>query len=90
MGARSFGLVSAVGASAGSRVFYNRVKGETEDDITALGFASLTVVRPSLLLGARTEFRFGERLFAPFGGWLPRASLPSWLRPPCRPSRERE
>jgi uncharacterized protein YbjT (DUF2867 family) len=55
-------LVSAVGADPASRVFYNRVKGETEADIRKLGFPSITIARPSLLLGARTEFRLGEVL----------------------------
>ena len=55
-------VVSALGADAGSRVFYNRVKGETERDLAALGLASLVIVRPSLLSGNREEFRVGERL----------------------------
>jgi uncharacterized protein YbjT (DUF2867 family) len=38
------------------------VKGELEVAITALGFPSVTVVRPSLLLGDRKEFRLGEEL----------------------------
>ena len=71
-GASRFGLVSALGAEVGSRVFYNRVKGEIEVAIEALGFDSLSIVRPSLLLGARDEFRLGERLSAPLGRLLPR------------------
>jgi uncharacterized protein YbjT (DUF2867 family) len=59
-GARHFLLVSAIGASARSRFFYNRVKGELEDALRTLGFRSVTIVRPSLLLGARTEFRPAE------------------------------
>ena len=46
-----FGLVSSLGANPSSRVFYLRVKGETERDISALGFDSLTIARPSLLIG---------------------------------------
>ena len=65
-GASRFLLVSALGASARSRVFYNRVKGELEDAIQAIGFAQFVVARPSLLQGDRPEFRFGERL----GLWL--------------------
>lgn len=61
-GARHFLLVSAVGASTGSRFFYNRVKGEVEDAIAILGFRSVTVARPSLLLGPRGEPRLGERV----------------------------
>ena len=61
-GVRHFLLVSALGADARSRVFYNRVKGELEDALTALPFRSLSIVRPSLLLGDRREFRLGERI----------------------------
>jgi uncharacterized protein YbjT (DUF2867 family) len=53
---------SAVGADPASRVFYSRVKGETEADIRKLDFPCLTIARPSLLLGARAEFRLGEVL----------------------------
>ena len=59
-GARHFLLVSALGADPGSRVFYNRVKGELEAAVGSLGFPSLTIVRPSLLLGERAERRVGE------------------------------
>jgi len=61
-GAEQFGLVSALGADAGSRVFYNRVKGEAEDAVRALPFRSVHILRPSLLLGERKEFRLGERI----------------------------
>lgn len=71
-GVTRFGLVSALGAEPRSAVFYNRVKGEIEAAVMALGFASLTLVRPSLLLGERAEFRLGERLMAPLGRPLPR------------------
>jgi uncharacterized protein YbjT (DUF2867 family) len=71
-GVTRFGLVSALGADPRSRVFYNRVKGETEAALRALGFDLLAIARPSLLLGARDEFRLGERLMTPLGRWLPR------------------
>ncbi len=61
-GARHFLLVSALGANAGSRLFYTRVKGELEAAILALPFRSHTIVRPSLLLGKRAEFRLGEKI----------------------------
>lgn len=60
-GARHFLLVSALGADARSRIFYNRVKGELEDALRTLGYRSVTILRPSLLLG-RTEFRLGEEV----------------------------
>lgn len=61
-GVGAFHVVSALGADPGSRVFYNRVKGETERDLAALGFATLGIYRPSLLLGEREEKRPGERV----------------------------
>jgi uncharacterized protein YbjT (DUF2867 family) len=73
-------LISAVGADAASRVFYNRVKGETERDLAALGLASLVVVRPSLLSGHRDEFRPAERL-ALIATWPLRALIPAGMRP---------
>ena len=52
-GARTYVLVSAMGANAQSRVFYSRIKGELERDLRAMGFTSLTFVRPGLLGGKR-------------------------------------
>ena len=63
-GARRFFVVSALGASAQSRVFYNRVKGEMEEALEVLDFKTLAVFRPSLLLGPRANPRLGERLGA--------------------------
>jgi uncharacterized protein YbjT (DUF2867 family) len=70
-GARHFLLVSAMGASTRSRFFYSRVKGELEDALRSLPFHSLTIVRPSLLLGDRAERRWGEELAKRFGYLLP-------------------
>jgi uncharacterized protein YbjT (DUF2867 family) len=70
-GAAHYLLVSALGANAKSRVFYNRVKGETENDIIALGYRSVTIVRPSLLLGERHEHRRGEEIAKKLGWLLP-------------------
>lgn len=61
-GAGQFVVVSAMGANARSRVFYNRVKGEMEDVVAALGFDAVQIVRPALLLGDRDEQRPGERI----------------------------
>lgn len=60
-GTRAFVLNSAVGASARSGSFYLRVKGEVEQDLAAMDFRSLTLVRPSILDGGpRSEDRPGE------------------------------
>lgn len=61
-GATQFLLVSAVGADPESRVFYSRVKGETEADVRKLPYRAVQIFRPSLLLGERTEVRLGERI----------------------------
>jgi uncharacterized protein YbjT (DUF2867 family) len=79
-GAHRMVVISALGADPGSRVFYNRVKGETERDLAALGLASLVIVRPSLLAGDRAEFRVGERL-ALIATRPLRALLPARVRP---------
>ncbi len=63
-GAQRFFVVSALGADAASRIFYNRVKGETEEALEVIGFPTLGIFRPSLLLGPRPEFRVGERVSA--------------------------
>jgi uncharacterized protein YbjT (DUF2867 family) len=63
-GAQRFLVVSSLGADAQSRSFYLRTKGETEQALAELGFAQLTVLRPSFIddQGARTDQRPGERL----------------------------
>ncbi|MES2655247.1 MAG: oxidoreductase [Bacteroidota bacterium] len=61
-GSQNFYLVSALGANPLSTIFYNRVKGETEEAIKHIAFNSFYVFRPSLLLGDRREFRLGEKL----------------------------
>jgi len=57
-----FCLVSSLGANLSSRIFYLRVKGETERDISALGFDSLTIARPSLLIAGPRSQRLLEGL----------------------------
>lgn len=78
-GARHFLLVSALGAAPASRVFYNRVKGEVEAAITALGFRSVTIARPSLLLGLRSQPRLAEQLGRVLGALAP----PRWRPVPA-------
>jgi len=55
-------LVSSVGADARHRNFYLSLKGEMETAVMEAGLFSLDIFRPSLLLGKRKEFRFGEKL----------------------------
>jgi uncharacterized protein YbjT (DUF2867 family) len=60
-GATNLGVVSAMGADTNSGVFYNRVKGEMEDAMASLGYASVSIVRPSLLVGDRGPLNQPER-----------------------------
>lgn len=57
-----YSVISALGADAGSSVFYNKVKGEMEEDLKELHLQSLHLLRPSLLLGERDESRPMESL----------------------------
>jgi uncharacterized protein YbjT (DUF2867 family) len=63
-GARRFLLVSAVGARTDSANFYQRTKGQAEEALARLGFAQLTILRPSLIddEGTRRDYRAGEWL----------------------------
>ena len=61
-GATRLLLVSSVGAKVGSSSFYAHVKGETERDVAQLGYPSVDILRPSLLLGERNERRLREEI----------------------------
>jgi uncharacterized protein YbjT (DUF2867 family) len=83
-GAKRLAVVSALGADRRSRVFYNRIKGEMEDAVSALGYEVVVIARPSLLLGDREPLgqpvRRGEAIAARLLG--PVISLvPAGVRP---------
>ena len=61
-GGTRFFLVSAIGADADSKVFYNRVKGELENAVKKLGFRAVHIFQPSMLDGTRSEPRPGEQI----------------------------
>ena len=75
-GARSFAFNSSIGANPKARAFYMRVKGEVEHRLTAIGFPSLTLLRPSGILGPRKPHRAWEartiRVFHSLRPILPR------------------
>jgi len=75
-GARHFLLVSALGADRHSRIFYNRVKGELEQAVGELGYPSLTIIRPSLIVGERAGPRRFERLAGRLAFLSPRRFRP--------------
>jgi uncharacterized protein YbjT (DUF2867 family) len=61
-GATRFALTSSMGADARSRFFYTRTKGELEAAVVALGFPSLTILRPGFIGGNRKEHRTMEQV----------------------------
>ena len=55
-------VVTAAGADARSKTLYMRVKGETEDALSRVGFKRLDILHPGLLRGERPDdLRFAER-----------------------------
>jgi uncharacterized protein YbjT (DUF2867 family) len=65
VGCEKFIFVSSVGANSKSNNFYLKLKGEVEEAIRSVGLNSVHIMRPSMLLGERKEFRFGEKVFTP-------------------------
>jgi uncharacterized protein YbjT (DUF2867 family) len=61
-GAKQFLLVTAMGANANSVIFYNRVKGEVQSEISKMAFKAFHIFQPSMLMGARTRERRGEKI----------------------------
>lgn len=69
----SYVIISSIGADASSSNFYLRTKGEMEESVRKVYSGNLKFVRPSLLLGKRDEFRFGELtavILMKIFGWL--------------------
>ena len=60
--AKSFVVISSMGADSHSMIFYNKTKGEMEEAVSSLGLFSVAIFRPSLLIGNRIEKRTAEGL----------------------------
>lgn len=71
LGARHLLVISAIDADPDSSVFYSRVKGEMEKALQAQDWPQLTIARPSLLVGNRTQTRWAEQLAAPIAKLFP-------------------
>lgn len=61
-GGEQFLVISSMGADKNSSVFYSRIKGEMEEALKEIGYPCLHIIRPSLLLGPREEFRLAEKI----------------------------
>ncbi|WP_028400004.1 oxidoreductase [Ectobacillus panaciterrae] len=68
---RNFLVISSMGADSKSLFFYSQVKGKVEAELKQLSIQGIHIFRPSLLLGDREEFRFGEKMAEKISGVLP-------------------
>jgi uncharacterized protein YbjT (DUF2867 family) len=59
---KHFAVVSSIGATTRTKNFYLKTKGQMENRLMQMGLDCLIIVRPSLLLGKRTEVRTGEKI----------------------------
>ncbi|MCD5978813.1 Nucleoside-diphosphate-sugar epimerase [Pseudomonas savastanoi pv. glycinea] len=71
LGARHLLVISAINADPKSSVFYTRIKGEMEQALIAQDWPQLTIARPSLLVGNRSDQRLAEQLAAPLAKLIP-------------------
>ena len=76
-GAKHVLVISAMGANSHSKIYYNRVKGKMEEKLSTLSIPTVSIFRPSLLLGERQEFRLGER----FGEFAMKILAPVFIGP---------
>ena len=77
-GVSKYLLVSSAGANAESNSFYSRIKGELEANVSALDFKYISIFRPSILVGQRSDNRLGEKIGIKVGQWLTR--LPAFKK----------
>lgn len=77
-GTTTYVLNSAIGANTSSRFFYNKVKGELEQSLAGLGFRTLTMVRPGVIGGPRSESRLGESILVAILSALKPVLLRRW------------
>lgn len=61
-GVKQFLLVSSIGANSKSNNFYLKLKGEVENAVRKMDILSVSVFRPSVLLGTHPEKRPGEKI----------------------------
>ena len=60
---KTFLVISALGAKEKSKIFYNHIKGKMENAVLAQHIEHTYILQPSLIIGKREEFRFGEYAF---------------------------
>ena len=73
-GVKQLVLLSSYGANSESKVFYSKIKGELDEAVQKLNFDSVSIIRPSMLVGDRKEFRLAEKMLIPLMyvfSWVP-------------------
>ena len=79
-GVPTFVLISAAGAKAQSKLFYNRMKGQLEDAVKALGFPRLLIFQPSILIRSNSD-RGGENFTVKVFNFLNKLGILKRYRP---------
>ena len=79
-GVPTFVLVSAAGATAQSKLFYNRMKGQLEDAVKALDFSRLLIFQPSVLIRSNSD-RSGENFTVKAFNFLNKLGILKRYRP---------
>lgn len=82
-GTKVYVLISSQGANKSSSIPYSRMKGEIEEDIKALGFEHMVILRPGLIAGTREESRpleAGIRFIAGWAGKLHSSLKDGWAQ----------
>ena len=84
-GAKRLAVVSALGADSKSRIFYNRVKGEMQEAIKQIGYPTIVIAQPSLLVGDRAALGQPVRTVEAWAVRLLRPVMPLDPVPSIRP-----
>lgn len=76
--AKHFLIISSMSANKNSFLWYPKMKGILEDELKSLSFETISIFRPSLLLGDRIEYRLGEKVAGKLYHWLSPLIPHSW------------
>ena len=80
-GVRTYVLISAAYSSPDSKIFYSRIKGELERDVSKLSFENIHILRPGMLAGDRKEHRAGEKIWTPVMNFISLIPGLGYLKP---------
>lgn len=81
-----FLYISSAGASSSSWATYLQIRGKVEDELVKIGFPTLHIFRPYILIGKRENYRFGESMaqfFLKIFNWMMIGFLKKWKGMPA-------